>query len=55
MPFAGYTGWDACIRDQLRQGKSEESAKKICGALESKLAPKKKKIKIKRKSRSKKK
>jgi len=35
-PFAGYSNWDACIRDQLKKGKSKESAEKICGYLKKK-------------------
>ncbi len=34
-PFAGYKDFDACVKDQLSKGKSEESAKKICGALQA--------------------
>jgi len=35
-PFGGYSNWDACIRDQLKKGKSKESAEKICGYLKKK-------------------
>lgn len=33
MPFAGYQNFDECVKDQVDKGKSEESAKKICGML----------------------
>ena len=35
MPFAGYENWDACINDQLKAGKSKQSADKICGRLKA--------------------
>src|SRR5262245_61773536 len=35
MPFAGYEDFDACVVDQRRKGHSEESARKICGALQA--------------------
>jgi len=37
MPFAGYETFDACVADQKKKGKSDESAKKICGALQAKV------------------
>lgn len=36
MPFAGYDDFDACVSDQKSKGKSDESAKKICGYLKHK-------------------
>lgn len=35
-PFAGYEDFEACVVDQRRQGASEQAARKICGALQSK-------------------
>lgn len=37
MPFAGYENFAACVADQKRKGKSDESAHKICGALQAKV------------------
>jgi HK97 family phage prohead protease len=36
MPFSGYENFAACVADQKSKGKSDESAKKICGALQAK-------------------
>lgn len=36
MPLGPYKNWDACIRAQMKKGKSKESAEKICGYLEKK-------------------
>lgn len=36
MPFAGFKDFAACTSAQIRRGKSPESAKKICGALQAK-------------------
>ena len=35
MPLGKYPNWNACVADQIKQGKSRESASKICGALEN--------------------
>lgn len=35
MPFAGYPSFDACVTDQLDRGHSEDSARRICGALQA--------------------
>lgn len=35
MPLGNYPNWEACKRDQLSKGKSEEEADKICGSLEN--------------------
>lgn len=35
LPFAGYKDFAACTSAQIRKGKSPESAKKICGALQA--------------------
>lgn len=37
MPFGKWKDFDACITDFTAQGKDEESAKEICGALEARL------------------
>jgi len=37
MPFGKWKDFDACVADFIGQGKDEESAKKICGALRSRL------------------
>lgn len=37
MPFAGYKDFNACVLDQKNKGKSDESAHKICGALQAKI------------------
>jgi len=37
MPFGKWQDFDACVLDYKGQGKDEESAKKICGALQAKL------------------
>jgi len=36
MPFAGYKTFSECVAAQKRKGKSDESARKICGALQKK-------------------
>ncbi len=36
MPFAGYKNFAACLAAQKKKGKSDESAKKICGYLKNK-------------------
>ena len=36
MPFAGYKNFQACITAQKKKGKSDESARKICGYLQKK-------------------
>ena len=33
-PFAGYDTFDDCVADQVRQGKPDEQARAICGALQ---------------------
>lgn len=35
MPFAGYEDFDACVIDQKSKGHSDDSAHKICGALQA--------------------
>jgi len=37
MPFGKWETFDACVRDFVSQGKPEESAKRICGALKARL------------------
>ena len=37
MPFGKWKDFDACITDFIAQGKDEESAKEICGALQAQL------------------
>jgi len=37
MPVAGYDSYDHCVRMQMKNGKSRESAEKICGYLKKKL------------------
>ena len=37
MPFGKWQDFDACVSDYKAQGKDEDSAKKICGALQAKL------------------
>lgn len=37
MPFGPYKDWDDCIQDQKSEGKSEEKAARICGALQRDL------------------
>jgi regulator of replication initiation timing len=37
MPFGKWQDFDACVSDFKAQGKDEESAKNICGALQAKL------------------
>jgi len=37
MPFGKWENFDACVRDFVTQGKPEESAKRICGALKARL------------------
>jgi len=37
MPFGKWENFDACVRDLVSQGKSWESAKRICGALKARL------------------
>lgn len=41
MPIGSYKNWDACIKDQMKKGKSKKSAEKICGYLEQKVREKK--------------
>jgi|GEM_PF-4604014 len=41
MPIGDYENFAACVADQIKKGKSEESAKKICGALQAKVEGKK--------------
>jgi hypothetical protein len=36
MPFAGFKDFDDFLAAQKKKGKSDESAKKICGALKNK-------------------
>lgn len=36
MPFAGFSNWEDCIKEQIKKGKSKESAEKICGKLKDK-------------------
>jgi hypothetical protein len=36
MPFAGFKNFDACVKEQIKKGKSLNSAKKICGYLKAK-------------------
>lgn len=36
MPFAGYETFDVCVLAQKNEGKSDEEARKICGALQAK-------------------
>jgi len=40
VPFGPYKDFSACISDQKSKGKSNESADKICGSLQSKLGGK---------------
>lgn len=35
MPLGPYRNWDECIKDQRKKGKSQVSAEKICGYIES--------------------
>lgn len=35
MPFAGFKDFGECVSAQMKDGKSEESANKICGALQA--------------------
>ena len=37
MPFAGFKNFQACVSFQVKNGKSGDSANKICGALQSRL------------------
>ncbi len=37
MPFGKYKDFNDCVSDQTSNGKSEDAAKKICGALQAKL------------------
>lgn len=37
LPFAGYDDFAACVADQKSKGHSDESAHKICGALQAKV------------------
>jgi len=37
MPFGKWQDFDACVTDFKSQGKDEESARKICGALQARL------------------
>jgi phage gp29-like protein len=34
LPFAGYADFDACVLDQKKKGHDDESARRICGALQ---------------------
>lgn len=36
MPLGPYSNWKECLADQKKKGHSEESAAKICGAIEKK-------------------
>ena len=36
MPFSGYKNFQACVTAQKKKGKSDESARKICGYLQKK-------------------
>ena len=36
MPFAGYKDFSSCVAAQKKKGKSDESARKICGYLQKK-------------------
>lgn len=38
MPLGPYKDFAACVADHVKKGKSEESAKKICGAMERDLS-----------------
>ena len=44
-PFAGFDSFDACKKMQMDDGKSEESANKICGFLQAKAENKEKEAK----------
>jgi hypothetical protein len=37
MPFGKWENFDACVKDFVSQGKNEEQAKRICGALQTRL------------------
>jgi len=37
MPFGKWKSFEDCVRDFVSQGKSEEQAKRICGALQARL------------------
>lgn len=37
MPFGKWRNFDDCVADFIRQGKTEEQAKRICGALQARL------------------
>ena len=37
MPFGKWENFDSCVKDFVSQGKPEESAKRICGALKARL------------------
>lgn len=37
LPFAGYKDFDACVIDQKGKGHDDESARSICGALQTKI------------------
>ena len=37
MPFAGFKDFNACVSAQKADGKSEESARKICGAIKARV------------------
>lgn len=45
MPLAGgkYKSFDSCVAAQKRKGKSDKSARKICGELEQQAKKKRKK------------
>jgi len=34
MPIGPYPDFDSCVKDQMRKGYDEETAKKICGKIE---------------------
>lgn len=36
-PFAGFANFDACVTEMVANGKSEESARRICGKLQSEV------------------
>lgn len=37
MPVGPYATFDACVADQRKKGKSEDSARRICGAVEANM------------------
>ena len=44
MPFAGFENFSACLRELRRQGKSDLSARRICGALQARFEDKSKAV-----------